>query len=324
MKKTSLSLFIIFFTLHASLFMSEVHAQANLWITGSGVPGGTQQLVKVPGQQIFKFAGSLLPGEVRIMDTETPVDNTKYLVPRYPDAYIVNNGIPFTQIANAEMPGWVVTFAEDRYRFTVDLSAMKLTGELFDSWDELFIVGGAVECGWKAHVMLPLERVEGERCTYTWTGELKNRSENVEPQRFKFMGQNAWDPKHLHPYKQDELPQNSTCLRTGGDDTKWQINRDGFYRITVDVFRETFSAEYLGQSLDGETMRGEGEDATGIDIASDLSPKGERSGYIYDLQGRIVKEQGAWGKSQESTSSPITHHLSPGVYIIDGKRIVVR
>ena len=291
-------------TFYFSLFTSM--AQTDLWITGSGVPGGTQQLVKVPSQQIFKFAGTLQPGEVKIMTTETPSATTKYLVPRYPDAYIVNNGIPFTQTTAADMPGWVVTFAEDRYRFTVDLSTSKLQGELFDAWDELFIVGGAVECGWTAHVMLPLERVEGERCTYTWTGELKNRTENVEPRRFKLMGQNAWEPKHLHPYTQDELPQNTTCLRTGGDDTKWQINNDGFYRITVDVFRETFNAEYLGTSLMNE------ESPTGIENINANANVNNNNPAVYDLQGRRI--------SDESNHS----FISKGIYICNGKKIMMR
>ena len=46
--------------------------------------------------------------------------------------------------------------------------------------------------------------------------------------------------------------------------------------------------------------------------------------FVYDLQGRIVKEKEAWSEGEENTLSPINHHLSPGIYIIDGKRIVVR
>ena len=170
------------------------------------------------------------------MDTEEAAADTKYIVPRYPDSYIVNNGLPFTvgTDVNGTKAGWVVTLAEDRYRFTVDMTKRTLKGELFDAWDELFLVGGAASCGWESYIMLPFTRVEGERCTYTWTGELKNRTENVEPRRFKLTGQNAWEPKHLHPFTQDESPLTTTQLRTGGDDTKWQIAADGWYRITVD------------------------------------------------------------------------------------------
>ena len=219
--------------------------------------------------------------------------------------------------------GWVVTLAEDRYRFTVDMTKRTLKGELFDAWDELFLVGGAASCGWESYIMLPFTRVEGERCTYTWTGELKNRTENVEPRRFKLTGQNAWEPKHLHPFTQDESPLATTQLRTGGDDTKWQIAADGWYRITVDVFRETFHADYLGRTPT------EGQ-ATGINIKhNEECIMHNAPSAIYDLQGRKVA---SLMNSEERTmnNSLFTNHYSsgqrpnPGIYIIGDKKVVIK
>ena len=319
MKKITTLIFVGLFL----MLVGHVAAQSydNLWITGTAVPGGKQQLTKFPNN-LFKFAGTLQPGELKIMDTEEAAADTKYIVPRYPDSYIVNNGLPFTvgTDVNGTKAGWVVTLAEDRYRFTVDMTNRTLKGELFDAWDELFLVGGAASCGWESYIMLPFTRVEGERCTYTWTGELKNRTENVEPRRFKLTGQNAWEPKHLHPFTQDESPLTTTQLRTGGDDTKWQIAADGWYRITVDVFRETFHADYLGRTPT------EGQ-ATGISLTS--SPKGEGSKYVYDLQGRKVA---SLMNSEERTmnNSLFTNHYSsgqrpnPGIYIIGGKKVVIK
>ena len=40
-----------------------------LWITGSAVPGGTQKLVMVDDDD-FKYAGELLPGELKIITTK--------------------------------------------------------------------------------------------------------------------------------------------------------------------------------------------------------------------------------------------------------------
>ena len=34
-----------------------------------------------------------------------------------------------------------------------------------------------------------------------------------------------------------------------GSDNKWVIGDDGYYRITVDVFRETIKGEYLGTEV---------------------------------------------------------------------------
>lgn len=81
---------------------------------------------------------------------------------------------------------------------------------------------------------------------WTWTGVLKSRTENVEPKRFKIMGQDSWSPKSIHPYTQDENVLTSSQFKFNGDDNKWQIGDDGFYRVTVNLLTETFKAEYLG------------------------------------------------------------------------------
>lgn len=283
----------------------------NLWITGSAVPGGIQQLERFPNHQ-FKFAGTLLPGEVKVMTTAGHDSQTQYLVPRYYQSYVVNNGLAYKLSDNADEPGWIVTFEENRYRFTVDTSARKLKGELFQPWDELFIVGGCVECGWESYVMLPFKRQKDQLCTWTWTGELREHPENVEPRRFKIMGQNAWDPKQLHPFTQDESPLQTTQLSTGGDDNKWQIPSDGYYRLTVDVFRETLRAEFLGTSADTET-----------DIQHLQPPTSTPTPPVcrlYTAQGTLVEET--------KSSQPPTSNLQPGIYLLNigGKttKIVVK
>lgn len=245
MKK--IHIIIIIFVLSALFNAQQLSAQTitDLWITGTAVPGGTQKLVKFPGSK-YKFAGELQKGELRVMTTETPNANTYYLNPGRVDSYVVNHGLPYSLSKVQGNEGWVVTFDEDRYRFTVDATAMKLTGELFQPWDELFIVGGCVSCGWEGHYFLPFTRVESELCTWTWVGELKERTEFVEPRRFKIMGQNAWAPKALHPFAQDENINNSTQVCTGGDDNKWDFGKEGYYMLRVDVFRETINVTYLG------------------------------------------------------------------------------
>jgi hypothetical protein len=305
-----------------SLLTATANAQTieNLWITGSAVPGGTQQLTPFPGNQ-FKFAGELLPGEVKVITTPEPNEQTQYLAPRFYKAYIVNNGLAYQLSRDAQQPGWIVTFRETRYRFTVNTDTRRLTGELFQPWDELFLVGGCVACGWNAYVMLPFRRDNSELCLWTWTGPMREDNGNVEPRRFKIMGQNAWDPKQLHPYSQDESPLTTTQLRTGGDDNKWQLPRDGIYRLTVDVFRETFHAEYLGSSQDDHT-------AVNTPTAADSQPAaaGQPTAAgqpwqaspppavpLYDLQGRPVTT--AAGGRRDSAPN--------GIYIHNGKKVII-
>lgn len=227
--------------------MTQAQTITQLFAVGSAVPGGIQELTPFPGNQ-WKFAGALQEGNLLIRTTEEHKSTSYYVKPRYEDSYLINNGLPF-DLKRDSTASWYVPVSEERYRFTVDVTNKKLSGELFTPWNELFVVGGATEIGWESYIMLPFTRLDDELCTWEWTGELRNRPEHGEPRRFKITGQNAWEPKALHPFTQDEDVLTSKYLITNGSgDNKWQTTRDGYYHLRVDVFRETIKAEYLGSS----------------------------------------------------------------------------
>ena len=253
-------------------------AQDNLWITGSAVPGGTQQLVKCPSG-IFKYAGTLNEGELKIMTSETPEATTKYYNPRYVQSYIINNGIEYNSSTSKTADPWIVPFTDNRYRIVVNTQSRKVTGELFVPWKEVFMAGGAASCGWHAFVMVPFTQDANDPNVFTWTGQLANGlgDANEQPQRFKLMGQDSWDPKSLHPYVQDEPILESTQMRYRETDDKWSIDRDGIYRITVNVFHETINAEYLGTRAT--------ENTTGIGESTTAQPTMQAIGNILRVKG---------------------------------------
>lgn len=273
---------------------------SHIWAVGSAVPGGIQELTPFPNNQ-FKYTGRLIEGgTLCFRNKELPTaSGVRYLKPTYEDAYAVTNTTPFTLALSKDSLAslWTVPLTEDIYRITIDINAKTLTGELFRPWNELFIVGGATECGWVTYTFLPFTRDEDEVCAWDWTGELRERQEFGEPRRFKFLGQNAWEPKALHPFSQDEDILGSTQLLTGGSgDNKWSIRQEGYYHIRVDVFRETVHAEYLGAtpSSDGPTAIEE--------VVNDKSSNGE----WFDLSGRKVNRP------------------AKGLYIKDGRKIIVK
>lgn len=298
-------LLLILFVQWSVFIVQSTMAKDRYWAVGTAVPGGIQELTPFPRQQ-FKYTGRLIEGgTLRFRNSEFATSSTiHYLKPTYEDAYAVTNATPFTLENDSTESLWKVPLTEDVYRITIDLSKRRLTGELFRPWNELFIVGGATECGWVTYTFLPFTRDEDEVCAWDWTGELKERPEYGEPRRFKFEGQNAWEPKVLHPFSQDEDILGSTQLLTGGSgDNKWSIRKEGFYHIRVDVFRETVRAEYLGATPT--------EAPTGIDAID-----GENStndGSVYDLQGRKMSD----GKRPDLM-------LKKGIYIKDGRKIFVR
>ena len=93
--------------------------------------------------------------------------------------------------------------------------------------------------------MVPFSRDHDDPYVFTWTGYLGNFDGVVEPDRLKLEGQMTWGPKELHPYTQDEDLLTASQLRTGGDDTKWHVGRNGTYRIRVDLFHETIHVEFI-------------------------------------------------------------------------------
>ena len=225
-------------------FVCSHMAAQDLWITGSAVPGGAQKVEKVADND-YKYAGRLNAGELRVATAKKPRKGTRFFSPVLMDANLVNKGIAYCETTDAKAPAWQVVVSEDRYRLHVYTDRKELRGEIFQPWGELFIAGGATEAGWKEGKMLLMKQDLNNPCLWTWEGELKRHPEVEEPTSFKFQGQDRWYPKNLHPYRQGTDVLQDRRLRTGGDDTKWEISRDGRYRITVDLFHETIQADIV-------------------------------------------------------------------------------
>jgi len=228
---------------------------------------------------------------------------TQFLKPQLVDSYLINKGLTYVLTKDESQAGWVVSFQEDTYRFVVDPSSKKLQGELFLPWNELLIAGSAFQNGsdnieWKRDNMLPFVRDHENPYVFTWEGELGIYDNVIEPGYFKLEGQMTWGPRELHPYQHGEDILNAKQICFGGNDNKWKVSKDGRYRITVNLYKETIHAELIpasSQKID-ETL--------GIDITTD----DHTPSSVYNLRG------------MKQTS------LSPGLNIIrksDGRIIKV-
>lgn len=222
-----------------------------LWITGTAVPNGTQPLEVYPNN-IMKFHGTLKSGSLYIINTNGIKDGTVFYAPRYPDSNIISSGIPYRTTTTTDNAAWAVDASADNYRFSVDTNDKKVSGELYTSFIDLYIGGGCVAAGqsskWSTDCFIAMQRSAEDKDVWTWTGELKSYSGNVEPKALKFMAQKAWSPIGLHPYTSEELLTSSEKLCTNGsNDYKWNIGQDGWYKITIDAFRERIRADYLGK-----------------------------------------------------------------------------
>lgn len=257
MKNNNLSLILL---IALVLFSVDAMAQnfERLWATGTAVEEGSVELTRRP-DGLFRFAGALKDGELKIQTTETFQKGvTQFLKPQLVDSYLINNGLRYTVTSDESQPGWVVSFSEETYRFLVDPAAHTVRGELCLPWNEVLIAGSAFAGGsnnveWNRNAMLPFERDHEDPYVFTWTGELGIFSGVVEPGRFKLEGQMTWGPRELHPFTQDEDILGARQMRQGGDDTKWRVSKAGTYRITVNLFYETIEAELLTDAQQSET-----------------------------------------------------------------------
>ena len=313
-KMHRVSLFILFLFLQWSMFSSMAYAQTRLYVRGSAVPGGVQELTRfstnVSGRYTFKFHGKLLPGDLYVTTTESPRSSSRYFAPKLVDTNIVTNKADYVSKADSIGAEWAVLFEADNYRFTVDTYNKQLTGELFNRWYEAWICGGCVEdeqgkgiSGQEGHWQITagkqMEQSWDDPNVFEWTGLLKAYSYNQEPKRFKINGQYGWGPKVLHPFTQDaSILTAKQVWYNGSEDFKWVIVKDGYYRIRINVFEETIEGEYLGA---------EEPDPDGIETVHS-SQSIVHSHETYDLLGRRV-----------------THsQLKPGIYIVGGKKVVVK
>jgi hypothetical protein len=277
MKKILIIIFLATLLLPVTINAQDFSA---LWATGSAVPNGTQQLVKRPDGN-YCFTGALNVGEVKVMTTAIYQEGvTQFLKPQLVDSYLINKGLTYVLTKDETQAGWVVSFQEDTYRFVVDPSSKKLQGELFLPWNELLIAGSAFQNGsdnieWKRDNMLPFVRNHEDPYIFTWEGELGIYDNVIEPGYFKLEGQMTWGPRELHPYQHGEDILNAQQICFGGNDNKWKVSKDGRYRITVNLYKETIHAELIpasSQKID-ETL--------GIDITTD----DHTPSSVYNLSG---------------------------------------
>lgn len=273
---------------------ASAKSQSQLWATGSAFNDSVVELEKFPDGS-FKYAGPLNEGEVLIITTATQGDDTQYLKPSRINSLIVNNGIIYISVDSANGSGWVVPFYEERFRFSVDVSAKTVKGELFQPWNDLYIGGGATENGWSSNGVQRMTQDPDDPMVWTWTGELKDNTDKgyVEPKRFKFVGQLGWAPKNVYSYAQDEDLLTSTRLRTEGDDYKWSITDDGTYSITVNLFKQTFSARKESQSPSQDVTGVSETKVSDVNISLDgntlkvTAPRIVKVS-VSDVEGRIV------------------------------------
>ncbi len=276
----------------------------DLWITGSAVPSGIQKLENYPS--LFKYLGSLNPGEVKFMTTATPTNETRYIVPSITGS-VIGSGMAIQYTTDSNATGWAVNDVADNYKLTVDAINNTLNGEQFTPWDNIYIIGAALSSGWSIDDAPQLTQDVVNKNIYTWSGNLAANADGSKD--FKFLGQRNFTGNSLHPYIGDQNILEAKYLAVNPtSDYKWKIANDGNYTITIDLFKETIAASY-------SVATGINENVADTKIyVRDGSIVVEGMGLVKSVY--VYNAYGIRMQSNENVNDAIASNLPHGLYVV--------
>lgn len=296
-----------------------------LWIKGTAVPGEVQALT-MGSAGLFSYNGRLNRGTLHIMSTAVPTDTTIYYLP-YWEASDIQDGSPLVRSTDASAPGFWVEAPNDWYRLRLNLQALSLNAAPFKAPYALYLIGGATQAGWNAADAIAFAQDIDHPFSYSLITELKTRTEFVESNLFKILGQPDWNPRSLHPTAAGQSILEATTFRENGDDTKWSVPQDkqGMYAIDIDLWQQTMAARFLYATATG--AKDQGNSTTAID-----APQGKDDGFrvTVDHGNVVVSAPSALSNARlltlsgervdssdrKSTRVKLGQNLAPGVYVV--------
>lgn len=228
---------------------AEVKYPDKYYVTGSAIDNEVVELDKILNFE-FKKSISCKPGNIILMDTPVRGENTRYYVPMFEDVD-VTFGRGYTSTLNVTTDenarGWSVSVSGD-YTLYVSCSRHNYQARRFVPRSTLYLVGGCCELawGWDSGNCRFYPNPENSE-ELIWSGELRiGWKGNTEPEKFKILTAPNWTDETYHPYIANTKAEGTNQIRTtDGEDSKWCITRDGFYKITVNTKLETITTEYI-------------------------------------------------------------------------------
>lgn len=295
-----------------------------LYVTGSAVDNQVIELPDMYGVE-FKKSISCKPGNILLVSTPSISDETVFYGPMFEDVDLTfgKNMVSGLSVVTKDARGWSVG-AKGDYTIYVDKGKVSYQGRKFTPRKVLYIVGGCCELNWnywdesnKRFFPNPENSEE-----LIWEGILRIGAQE-EPNKFKILTAESWTEETFHPYISDVLAEGVTDARiSGGDDLKWTINRDGFYRLTFNTKTEILKSEFLGTEVNNSTSFFEYDKAS-ISEIKEMTPNvyvDNKSINVEAKQSSDVVVRTIMGQTVSSKnnhiSGAVTDSLPVGVYIV--------
>jgi len=285
-----------------------------LWMSGTAIPGGKLKMSALPSGEKTKmrYIGELKEGAFSIASKETAGAGTEFFCPTLNGVDVL--GLTTTNLGTGATGSWAVGTPSTLYKITVDMFNKTMNAEIFQPWENLYIVGGATSVGWDAGLALPLVKDAVNPAIFVFEGELRVAESGEDRNKFKLLGQLDWGSNSLHPYSADEPIIGSINVLANSGDDKWIINdaEQGNYRITVNTFTETIASIYLdGQSSVGKELDGKSVQVLSSNGCVELVSNDVLSNVqLIDLTGKTVAE------SKNGTTVSLGENVAAGIYFV--------
>lgn len=284
-----------------------------LWMSGTAIPGGKLKMSALPSGEKTKmrYIGALTEGAFSIASKETAGAGTEFFCPTLNGVDVL--GLTTTDLGTGATGSWSVGTASTLYKITVDMYNKTMNAEIFQPWENLYIVGGATSIGWDAGKALPLTKDAVDPTIFVFEGELRIAESGDDRNKFKLLGQLDWGSNSLHPYTLDEPIIGSVNVLANSGDDKWIINEEeqGNYRITVNTFTETIAAIYLDQVSVAKELEGKSVQVLSSNGCVELVSNDVLSNVqLIDLTGKTVAE------AKNGTTISLGENVAAGIYFV--------
>lgn len=240
---------------------------------------------------------TLHSGFVKLTDTPSVTEQSNYYVPLFPEVDI-SYGKDYTMYLykqkNSDDKGWSVSVPGE-YTIYLDKARHTMLCTPYRRYKTLYLVGGCCERTWNYWDDSNNRFYEDpdNADIMVWEGELRigwdkktdnagNIIEPEEPNKFKILTEKSWFKDTFHPYKADTPAEGCSDARiSGGDDFKWTITRDGYYRLELNTRTETLTCTLIEPKTSTEqAWHEDASSVTNVDVCSET----EETTY-YNLEG---------------------------------------
>lgn len=312
--------------------MDDLQCPSKLYVTGSALDN---QVIELPDMHGVEFKKSIAcnPGNILLITTPTITENTVFYGPMYEDVDLTfgKGFVSGLTVVSKDARGWSVG-AKGDYTLYIDESRFAYQGRKFVPHKVLYIVGGCCELNWnywdesnKRFIPNPDNPEE-----LIWEGTLRIGSQE-EPDRFKILTTESWTEETFHPYIPDALAEGISEARiSGGDDLKWTIKKDGYYRLTLNTKNETLKSEYFGAE-DNVALVSDTETASIAEIDT-ISSNVYVSNKAINVDGDVATDVTVCNmmgqtiiRKSNHISGAVTGSLPTGIYLVslNGKTVKV-